>query len=137
VAAREAVMLAQVSDLAALYRWRHAHWHDSRREVKPGVFVGDKAAAGYPDCTLVRDRLLVAELKRQGETPRADQVEWLDALASAGVETYLWTLDDLDDVRRILAGKWSYARHFLSLTPAGRRWTPASLWIPGHGRSDA
>lgn len=149
----EADAQTTILDLAAWRRWRVAHFHDSRREVKPGVHVGDKLAAGYPDLTLVRDRVVFAELKRVGEKPRRDQVEWLDELAAAGAEVYLWTIDDLSEIGMILDRRsWRFVA-FGDITTgisggefagpvlhddAGRHiFSPRSAWIPGHGRRDA
>lgn len=74
-------------DVARLYGWRIAHFHDSRRQVKPGVFVGDRDAAGFPDLVLVRSpELLVIELKREVGKVTDEQYAWLHALASCGVE---------------------------------------------------
>jgi hypothetical protein len=77
----------QVLDLARLYGWKVAHFHDSRRQVKPGVFVGDKDAAGFPDLVLVRPpELLFMELKRElGKTTEL-QDEWLASLRACGLE---------------------------------------------------
>lgn len=78
----------QVVDLARLYGWRVAHFHDSRRQVKPGVFVGDKDAKGFPDLVLVRGHeLLFLELKRETGKTTPEQDEWLAALGGVpGVE---------------------------------------------------
>ena len=59
--------------------WKVYHTHDSR-----------KSQAGYPDLTLARDRLIVAELKTESGRVTAAQANWLTALAEAGVECYLW-----------------------------------------------
>ena len=59
--------------------WKVYHTHDSR-----------KSQAGYPDLTLARDRLIVAELKTESGRLTAAQANWLTALAEAGVECYVW-----------------------------------------------
>jgi hypothetical protein len=108
--------------------------------------------AGYPDRTLVRDRIVFVELKREKTGPTDDQVEWLDRLAIAGGEVYLWRPSDLDEIAKVLSSRWT-------LEPAEtvgpspnlaatwfpprlyRRdygaWTPRSFWIPGVGRADS
>jgi hypothetical protein len=99
--------------------------------------------AGYPDRTLVRDRILFVELKREKTGPTPDQIEWLDKLATAGGEVYLWRPSDLDEIAHILTGR----RMFIGAdsegpllmqqtTTAFERWQPRSLWIPGVGRAD-
>jgi hypothetical protein len=65
--------------------------------------------AGYPDRTLVRERILFVELKREKTGPTDDQVEWLDKLATAGGEVYLWRPSDLDEIARILTGRLASA----------------------------
>jgi hypothetical protein len=94
--------------------------------------------AGYPDRTLVRERILFVELKREKTGPTDDQVEWLDKLAAAGGETYLWRPSDLDEIARVLSGRWHHQVGVCALyspeTKSG--FTPRSLWIPGVGRAD-
>lgn len=105
---------AQVVELATTLGYRRYHTWRSKH-----------SAAGWPDEALVRDRLILAELKRAGEKPRVDQVAWLSELARAGAEVYVWTLDDLDEIAAVLASR------------GGVDFVPASAWIPGRGRSDA
>lgn len=86
-AVTERDLQSRVMDVARLYGWRVAHFHDSRRQVKPGVFVGDRDAAGFPDLVLVRPpELLVVELKRETGKTTDEQDRWLGDLASCGVE---------------------------------------------------
>lgn len=94
----------QVVELARLYGWKVAHFHDSRRQVKPGVFVGDKDAAGFPDLVLVRPpELVFLELKRElGKTTPA-QDEWLADLSACGLEATVVRPSGWDDLRRRLA----------------------------------
>lgn len=131
LAPMEAAVQETIVDLATTLRWRSYHTYDSRR-----------SAGGYPDLTLVRDRVVFAELKRAGEQPKPDQVEWLDALAGGGAEVYLWRLSDFEEIKRIL-GRWTWNSHSTHnesgrmLIGATCSWRPGSLWIPGHGRSDA
>ncbi|HEX5370047.1 MAG TPA: hypothetical protein VFY10_11585 [Dehalococcoidia bacterium] len=116
--------------------------------------------AGYPDRTLVRDRIIFAELKRDltgrksedaNRQPSPAQIEWLDKLATAGGEVYLWRPGDLDEIAKVLSSRWTLdpaetvgPSPNLSATWFPPRlfrddyggWTPASLWIPGVGRAD-
>jgi len=135
--ARETDVQAAILHVARLRGWRSYHTFDSRR-----------SAAGFPDLVLVRDRVVFAELKRQGALPRRDQVEWLDALAAAGCEVYLWTLDDLGWVCESLASGWAFVPHGETVRIGGsdldgprlvRRTVsvaPPCAWVPGHGRRD-
>lgn len=96
--------------------------------------------AGFPDRILVRERLIAVELKTDKGKPTPDQIEWLNGLANAGVETYLWRPSDLDEAAKVLAGRWTYMpRERALMAPwsngIGRdTWTPASLWRPSGDR---
>lgn len=53
---------------------------------------------GYPDCTLVRERVIFAELKSGSAKLTADQKEWLERLRAAGQEVYEWRDTDYDSI---------------------------------------
>lgn len=102
---------------------------------------------GFPDRVLVRDRVVYAELKRQQGTPTDAQMRWLTGLAVAGAEAYLWRPTDLDEIGRILAGRWSIdSRSYHVPVLVGRdggdpatsraHWRPNSLWTPEGTRVD-
>lgn len=78
---------SQVVDAARLLGWRVYHTHDSRR-----------SEPGWPDLALVRDRLVMAELKTETGRVSTAQSDWLAALRDAGVETHLWRPSDWDAV---------------------------------------
>lgn len=128
-----------VEQLATLYQWRWCHFRDSRREVRPGVFVGDDKARGWPDMVLCRDRVVYAELKSETGKPTEAQRGWLDWLAGAGGEAYLWRPSDLEEITKVLSKRWGIhvasGASFLS-GDDGSLWTPGSLWLPGGGRAD-
>lgn len=105
----EKVFTKSILNLARMLGWRTAHFHDSRRQVKPGVFVGDRDAAGFPDLVLVRPpRIIFAELKTDTGKATQKQKEWLLALddcacASHGLTAvYLWRPAMIVDIERIL-----------------------------------
>ena len=83
----------QLEQLCKLFGWRYYHTHNSRF-----------SAPGYPDYTLVRERVVFAELKRQAKASKltAKQIEWRDALIEAKQEWYLWRPKDMDDIAEIL-----------------------------------
>lgn len=119
---------AQVVQLATLLGWSRYHTYRST-----------KSASGWPDEALVRDRLILVELKREDGKLSTTQIEWLDKLASAGCETYLWRPGDLDEIATILGKRWKF-----ETTLDGRRllrseltsYAPQSLWVAGVGRVD-
>lgn len=96
--------------------------------------------SGFPDRVLVRDRIVFAELKREQGKPTETQRQWLDGLASAGAEVYLWRPSDLDEIATILGKRWTFEKGL-----DGRRllrtelvsYAPQSLWLAGRGRVDA
>lgn len=94
----------RVMDIARLYGWRVAHFHDSRRQVKPGVFVGDKDAAGFPDLVLVRPpEVVVVELKAELGKVSPAQREWLNDLEASGIEVLVVRPSDARELQVRLA----------------------------------
>lgn len=85
----EAAYQSQILQLAELRGWKRAHFHDSRRQVKPGVFVGDKDAKGFPDLVLgrklPRPDLIVWEVKKEKGVVTPEQEEWLDIINACGI----------------------------------------------------
>ncbi len=58
---------------------------------------------GYPDWTLVRDRVVFLELKREDGRLTDAQRVWLKALALVeGIEAYCWWPSDWAEIERIL-----------------------------------
>lgn len=83
----EKVFTKNVIDLARKLGWRAAHFWDSRRQVRPGVFVGDRDAAGWPDLVLAKQHggtgpttLIFAELKSEGGVMTQAQKDWYNIL---------------------------------------------------------
>jgi hypothetical protein len=75
----EEEFMQNVIAVARAAGWLCYHPRDSR-----------KSEAGYPDLTLVRDRLLMAELKTDTGRLTAPQRTWVEALRGAGVECHIW-----------------------------------------------
>jgi len=95
--------------------------------------------SGFPDRVLVRDRIIFAELKRDKGKPTEAQKEWLDALAGAGAEVYLWRPQDLDEIATILGKRWTFERSIDGRPLLRSELTvcaPQSLWVAGVGRVD-
>lgn len=85
---------SQVVKAARLLGWTTYHTHDSRR-----------SEPGWPDLALVRDRLVMAELKTDTGRLSAAQERWLDLLTGAGIEAYVWRPRDIDQVLAVLKRK--------------------------------
>lgn len=88
--------LEQIRKLATMLGWLTYHPHQSMR-----------SEPGFPDLTLVRDRVIFVELKRHAASAKLSphQELWRDRLQSAGAEWYLWRPGDADDAIRILGRK--------------------------------
>ena len=89
----EAQFLAQVKDLAKIYRWKLYH-----------PFLSKWSERGYPDITLIRPpRIIFAELKRENGKLTTSQQEWAELLQSCpGVEYHIWKPPDFDKIVGIL-----------------------------------
>lgn len=69
----------QVVELAKTLGWRRPmHIYDSRR-----------SEPGWPDLALVRDRLVLLELKSETGRLSVPQIDWIKALTAANVEIYV------------------------------------------------
>jgi hypothetical protein len=67
----------------------------------------ERSEPGYPDFTLVKgDRLLFRELKTAKGRVTPAQLQWLDALAGAGIDVGVWRPIDMTSglIYRVLAG---------------------------------
>lgn len=94
---KEAEFQRSVMQALRLMGWRFAHFHDSRRQVRPGVFVGDKDAKGFPDIFAVKgSRALALELKGEKTRISEEQLVWIALLRDAGIEAHIWRPGDFD-----------------------------------------
>lgn len=103
----ERMFQASVLTVARVNGWHVAHFHDSRRQVvdRHGrrAFVGDAAAAGFPDMVLARGpRLVFAELKSANGKVTTTQRAWLWALAATGAEVHIWYPENWRVLERVL-----------------------------------
>ncbi len=74
----------QVIQLCRLYGWRCYH-----------TWLSVRSEPGFPDCVLVRDRVLYRELKTDTGKVTKPQKAWLDALLWAGQDVGIWRPADL------------------------------------------
>lgn len=80
-----------IIELARRLGWRVAHTppiQDHRGIWRTAVAADGK---GFPDLLLVRDRVIVAEVKGDGDRMRPGQADWLAAFRLAGIRAYIWT----------------------------------------------
>jgi hypothetical protein len=78
-----------IVDVAHRTGWRVAHFRPARATQGWRTPV-QYDATGWPDLTLVRDRLVVVEVKGDRDRLRPEQQDWLAWLRVAGVEAYVW-----------------------------------------------
>jgi hypothetical protein len=125
----DALLFGSKKGLAPILGWRLCY-HTLRSKG---------SQSGFPDRVLVRDRIIFAELKRDKGKPTPAQKEWLDALAGAGAEAYLWIPSDLDEIATILSKRWTFGKG-LDGRPLLRTeltsYAPQSCWMAGVGRID-
>jgi len=92
---KEKAFEQQVHNLARSLGWLYYHtWRSKFSEP------------GFPDCVLVKGgRTIYAELKTEKGKVTTAQQQWLDALAAAGNEVYLWRPSDYEEICGVLEFK--------------------------------
>ncbi len=103
----ESQFQGQVIELAHILGWTVAHFRPARTERGWRTAVAADGA-GYPDLTMVRERLVFAELKSDRGLASEAQRDWHTKLVIANVETYLWRPADWVEIvstltRRVVA----------------------------------
>jgi hypothetical protein len=74
--------------------------HFRPAQIRPGKWVTPVEAdgAGFPDCVITGPGgVAFAELKAEGKYPSAEQRVWLNKLAKAGADVYVWRPRHLRD----------------------------------------
>lgn len=108
----EAQFQAAVIELAQRHRWMVAHFRPARTANGWRTPV-TADGAGFPDLVLAKPGrpLIIAELKRQGGYPSADQLNWLYTLAKCqGVAVWLWQPSDWPTIEALLSDdEWGNA----------------------------
>jgi len=89
----ETQLQAAIVEAARLLGWAVAHFRPARTN-KGWRTATAYDAHGYPDLTLVRERVLFAELKGDHGRFEPEQARWRVRLQLAGCEYYLWRPDD-------------------------------------------
>lgn len=80
-----------IVDLAHLNGWIAAHFRNARTASGGHVTAVAYDGKGYPDLTLVRERVVFIEVKGDGDRLRPDQEVWIERLGLAGQEVYVAT----------------------------------------------
>lgn len=94
-----------VIDHAHRFGWLCVHFRPAMIGPKSRMmtaYQGD--GKGFPDIVAVRERVVFAELKIPPNQITTEQKVWAKTLVAAGVEIYLWTPDDEEDIVKTFAG---------------------------------
>lgn len=99
----EAAFMEQVATMARLFGWKVFHVRPLRTKHGWRTAV-QYDGAGFPDLLMLRGgRQIVAELKRDGGKPTAEQESWLKAFGRVmGIEVYCWKPENWDEIERLL-----------------------------------
>ena len=95
-----------IIDLARTLGWLVAHTPPIKTERgwRTAVAADGK---GFPDLLMLRDRIIVAEIKGDEDRLRPEQERWLTAFRMAGVAAFLWTPADWEggEIDRVLRAR--------------------------------
>ena len=81
-----------IVELARMRGWRCAHFSPGRVGPKNNWITNYAYdSKGFPDLVLVRDRVVVIEVKGDGDTLKQEQQQWGEAFRNAGSEFYVAT----------------------------------------------
>ncbi len=102
---KESEFMAQVIAYARANGWLVAHFRPSLNSRGEWQTAVQADGAGFPDLVLVRDRVIVAELKVGKNKPSDKQNAWLWAFEKAGVQAYIWRPELWPIIRNELGAK--------------------------------
>lgn len=105
----EEAFQAQVIELAEVCGWRVIEFEAYRKAAR-GKFLGEQRSTGWPDLTLIRERVIFRELKAQAGRASADQKEILGLLEAAGADVRVWRPSDWPEIERTLGARRAPSR---------------------------
>ena len=97
----------QALEMARRLGWMCAHFPTAQTEEGRFRTTIAADAKGYPDATLVRERIIWVEFKAEKGPLRPQQAVWLHALLEAGQEVYLARPSDSGALERVLKARGS------------------------------
>ena len=98
----EDIFQGKVIELAQMHRWTVLHIMPAKLGDR-WVTAVSADGKGYPDLTLVRERIVWMELKADGKYLEPDQKIWRDAILAAGGEHHVLRPKDWDKLVEILS----------------------------------
>ena len=90
-----------VIELAHRLGWVVAHFRPAKTDKGWRTAVAADGA-GFPDLVMVRERMVVAEIKTEKDQPSFEQWEWMYLFQHAGCEAFLWRPSDWDEIVEVL-----------------------------------
>lgn len=99
---RESEWQDQIVAFARERGWFVAHFHASQSARGRHVTAAKYDGRGYPDLTLVRERVVWVECKSDRGEVSERQQSWLDRIGGAGGEVYVWWPKDESEMRSVL-----------------------------------
>jgi hypothetical protein len=109
---------AAIVDLARRLGWRVAHTPPVETTRGWRTPTLGREGKGFPDLLLVRDRVIVAEVKGTDRLT-AEQKKWLTAFRMAGIAAHVWTPKEWasGEIERILSARKQQAYAVGGLLP--------------------
>jgi len=92
-----------VMKYARLKGWRTAHFRPAQTRSGSWVTAVAGDGMGFPDLVLVRERVIVAELKAGKNKVSPEQKRWLQAFEKAGIAAYTWYPYEWDEIEQVLS----------------------------------
>ena len=92
----------EVIDAAHRFGWAVAYFRPARTVDGQWRTPVGADGKGWLDLTLVRDRVLFVELKRETGVLEDEQRDWIRRLDDAGAEWYVWRPSQMDEVIDVL-----------------------------------
>ncbi len=83
--------------------WKVINYAEEQRGWKVyHVYHSQRSNPGFPDLILIREKVIVMELKTSKGKPTKAQLEWLEAFRMADAGAYLFRPSDWEEVKRVL-----------------------------------
>ena len=92
-------------EIGQTFGWRSAHFRAVETKHRGWTVPVGAHGDGWPDFTLVRERVIYVEAKAGGGRVEAKQADWLQRLLAAGQEVYVFRPEYLAEIAAVLRHK--------------------------------
>lgn len=89
-------------DLGAAFGWQSAHFRAVETKHRGYTVPVGAHGDGWPDFTMVRDRVIYVEAKAGTGRVQPKQADWLRRLEKAGQEVYVFRPEYLEEIAAVL-----------------------------------